>query len=273
MRDAKPHGLREVAEPQLVFHLRVHEVFHPSQAGGTEPASMHPYWSVAHSIPIDQCRSQSLLHRIEKQAPTWKPGNPFRIHGSKQRTQSRIRHLPSGMQLYAPQSIARSYECSIRNADNQVLHIGGSNPLLRKGRAQPHFTRVERGQFQRGAPGAQLHGARPEQHAESVLPVDLKVRLLYRPADFGCYSHFSLASCYAIRCPGDSKEYRRFGPLSTFSHLPTIALATSKLRIPWGSEAAEEHRCQGGEGGCRYRQVKMPKVRPDARDTDTTPHL
>src|SRR6516164_9947049 len=99
------------------------------------------------------------------------------------------------MQLYAPaRSIARSCECSIRNADNQVLHIGGSDPLLRMGSAQPHLARVERGPYQRGTTGAKLHETGAEQHAESILLVDLKIGLFYRPADFGCHSHFSLAS-------------------------------------------------------------------------------
>src|SRR5215471_9366060 len=100
------------------------------------------------------------------------------------------------MQLYPPAcSIARSRECNIRNTNNQVLHIGASDPLLRMGSAQPHLARVERRPTQRGTPWAKLHGTGAEQHAESILLVDLKVGLFDRPADFGCYPHFSLASC------------------------------------------------------------------------------
>src|SRR5215469_1039241 len=49
MRGAEPHGLRKFAEAQLVFHLRVDELFHSPQAGGAEPASIRPYRLAAHS--------------------------------------------------------------------------------------------------------------------------------------------------------------------------------------------------------------------------------
>src|SRR5215469_1542797 len=102
------------------------------------------------------------------------------------------------MQLYAPaRSIARSCERSIRNADNQVLHFGGSDPLLRMGSAQPHLSRVERRPTQRGTPGAKLHGTWAEQHAEGILLVHLKIGLFDRPADFGCYPHFQSYSLSA----------------------------------------------------------------------------
>src|SRR6516225_2708113 len=132
------------------------------------------------------------------------------------------------MQLYAPaHSIARSCECSIRNADNQVLHIGGSDPLHRRGGAQPHFTRVERGPFQRGTPGAELHGAGAEQHAESILLVDLKVGLFYRPTDFGCYPHFSLTSFRALDALAIRRNTDDSARCLYSDTFPAIALATT----------------------------------------------
>src|SRR5262249_61193394 len=109
MSGSNPLRSRESAEAQLV-HVRVHQLFHPPQACGTETASKRPYRSVAHGITIDECRSQSLLHGIEKQPPTGEARRSLSINRCRQSGDTWINQVIGAAQF----DLARRLICGCR---------------------------------------------------------------------------------------------------------------------------------------------------------------
>jgi hypothetical protein len=73
-------------------------------------------------MAIDQGSGQRMLHRIQKQPPTWKTRDPLRIYCGDERTYSGVHQLVLPAQVHlAARSIAGGHERSIRNPEAQIF--------------------------------------------------------------------------------------------------------------------------------------------------------
>src|SRR5215469_14200801 len=166
---AQLRRVRHLGYSQLVFHLRVHQLFDQAQACRTQTSSQLPHRAVLACIGINQSGGDSLLNGIQKQSPTRKPRNSFRIDRLDQRSQSCVSHsAPMAEFNSAAYFFTGGSQGGIGNAEKQTLLVAASNPSFRMTRMKSHFTCLESYALHGRTPRPNLDGAVPQHHSENM---------------------------------------------------------------------------------------------------------